>query len=230
MKNKTIAQIVSSDIRTSKIFKKYGIDFCCGGGKLLSKVCEEKNINKSTVLDEIKQLDNKSIEPKFDKMDLELLINHIIETHHKYVREMIPIIKEFAEKVSKVHGGSNPEILLIARVFSELSIELLQHLIKEEKILFPHIIKLSAKEKNKTSFSTSFDSIENPIKMMELDHSKAGNYLKQIKILSNYFKPPLHACNTYKALYHNLKEFQDDLHIHIHLENNILFPKALEME
>ena len=105
MKNKTIAQIVSSDIRTSKIFKKYGIDFCCGGGKLLSKVCEEKNINKSTVLDEIKQLDNKSIEPKFDKMDLELLINHIIETHHKYVREMIPIIKEFAEKVSKVHGS-----------------------------------------------------------------------------------------------------------------------------
>ena len=229
MESKTIAQIVSSDIRTSKIFKKYDIDFCCGGGKQLSKVCKEKNIKKSIIIDEIKSLDNKKNKNKFNNMELEVLIEHINTTHHTYVREMIPIINQFAKKVSKVHGTSNPETILIAEIFSELSNELLLHLIKEEKILFPHIIKLSSKKKNKRHFSTSksYGKALNEIRMMEWEHDEAGNSLKQIKQLTNNYTLPPHACNTFKALYHNLKEFQDDLHIHIHLENNILLPKVL---
>ena len=230
MKNKTVAQIVASDMRTATIFKKYGIDFCCGGGKPVTEACKGKDVEASAIFKEIEMLDETKADRDFDNMELDVLTNHILETHHKYVKESIPIIMQIADKVAKVHGSHNPENIEIAKLFHEVAIELQQHLMKEEGILFSHIINLAIAYRNDETISVPFGSVQNPIRMMEHEHDIAGEIFKKIEKLSNNFTPPAHACNTYKALYHHLKEFQDDLHIHIHLENNILFPKAIELE
>jgi len=230
MKEKTIGQIVTSDMRTATVFKKYGIDFCCGGGKLVSEACEKANIKEAQIFDEIALLDIKEAVIDFDKMELNQLVSYILEKHHGYVKNTMPIISQFANKVAKVHGHSRVETIEIASLFNELSNELEQHILKEERILFPNIIELESRSKDKKVMSFPFGSISNPINMMESEHDYAGYIYEKIEILSDDFTPPDHACNTYRALYHHLKEFRDDLHIHIHLENNILFPKAIELE
>ena len=229
MKEKQIADIVAADIRTASILNKYGVDFCCGGSKILSTVCKEKKLKVSKIINEIEKLNFTRKEKNYKKMNVIELINYILETHHKYVREKIPTIKAFAKKVSKVHGKTNPETNLIYHLFLRLSDELLDHMRKEEEILFPKIKILVSKTYSKSVFF-SFGTISNPIKMMETEHESAGKVLKEIERLSNKYTPPLSACNTYKALYNSLKEFQDDLHIHIHLENNILFPKVMKFD
>lgn len=229
MKEEKIADIVTADIRTASIFKKHGIDFCCGGSKILSNVCKEKKIKISKVINDIQKLDSNSKEKNYNKISVNALIKHIIDTHHKYVRESIPTIKDFAKKVSKVHGKNNPETNLIYHLFLRLSDELIDHMKKEEEILFPKIRILVNKTYSKSIFF-SYGTISNPIKMMEMEHESAGKVLREIEELSNKYTPPPSACNTYKALYNSLKEFQDDLHIHIHLENNILFPKVMKFD
>ena len=229
MKEKTIADIVTADIRTASIFKRHGIDFCCGGGKILSDVCKEKKIRVSKITNEIQKLNSINKEKNYNKMSVNALIKHIIETHHKYVKEKIPTIKDFAKKVSKVHGKNYPETNLIYHLFLRLSDELLDHINKEEEILFSKIKILVDKTYSKSVFF-SYGTISNPIKMMEMEHESAKKVLKEIEELSNKYNPPPNACNTYKALYNSLKEFQDDLHIHIHLENNILFPKVMKFD
>jgi len=229
MKEKTIADIVTADIRTASIFKRHGIDFCCGGGKILSDVCKEKKIRVSKITNEIQKLNSINKEKNYNKMSVNALIKHIIETHHKYVKEKIPTIKDFAKKVSKVHGKNYPETNLIYHLFLRLSDELLDHINKEEEILFPKIKILVDKTYSKSVFF-SYGTISNPIKMMEMEHESAKKVLKEIEELSNKYNSPPSACNTYKALYNSLKEFQDDLHIHIHLENNILFPKVMKFD
>ena len=229
MKEKTIADIVTADIRTASIFKRHGIDFCCGGGKILSDVCKEKKIRVSKITNDIEKLNSTKNEKNYNKMSVNALIKHIIETHHKYVKEKIPTIKDFAKKVSKVHGKNYPETNLIYHLFLRLSDELLDHMNKEEEILFPKIKILIDKTYSKSVFF-SYGTILNPIKMMEMEHESAKKVLKEIEELSNKYNSPPSACNTYKALYNSLKEFQDDLHIHIHLENNILFPKVLKFD
>jgi len=229
MKEKTIADIVTADIRTASIFKRHGIDFCCGGGKILSDVCKEKKIRVSKITNEIQKLNSINKEKNYNKMSVNALIKHIIETHHKYVKEKIPTIKDFAKKVSKVHGKNYPETNLIYHLFLRLSDELLDHINKEEEILFSKIKILVDKTYSKSVFF-SYGTISNPIKMMEMEHENAKKVLKEIEELSNKYNSPPSACNTYKALYNSLKEFQDDLHIHIHLENNILFPKVMKFD
>ena len=229
MKEKTIADIVTADIRTASIFKRHGIDFCCGGGKILSDVCKEKKIRVSKITNEIQKLNSINKEKNYNKMSVNALIKHIIETHHKYVKEKIPTIKDFAKKVSKVHGKNYPETNLIYHLFLRLSDELLDHINKEEEILFSKIKILVDKTYSKSVFF-SYGTISNPIKMMEMEHESAKKVLKEIEELSNKYNSPPSACNTYKALYNSLKEFQDDLHIHIHLENNILFPKVMKFD
>jgi len=229
MKEKTIADIVTADIRTASIFKRHGIDFCCEGGKILSDVCKEKKIRVSKITNDIEKLNSTKNEKNYNKMSVNALIKHIIETHHKYVKEKIPTIKDFAKKVSKVHGKNYPETNLIYHLFLRLSDELLDHMNKEEEILFPKIKILIDKTYSKSVFF-SYGTILNPIKMMEMEHETAKKVLKEIEELSNKYTPPLSACNTYRALYNSLEEFQDDLHIHIHLENNILFPKVLKFD
>jgi regulator of cell morphogenesis and NO signaling len=228
LKNKTIAEIVSDDISTASVFKKYQLDFCCGGGKTISKACENSNINVDDVLKDLENVnvDNSNPNLNFKDWKLDFLIDYIINIHHTYVNDNIAIINEFAQKVALVHGDHNPENIEIANLFETLSNELLAHMQKEEKILFP-AIKEMVQNGNK---NFQFGSIENPVKMMEQEHDSAGDIIKKIQQLSNNFTTPDHACNTYKALYHMLEEFTNDLFQHIHLENNILFQKVRELE
>ncbi len=228
LSNKTIAEIVSDDISTASVFKKYQLDFCCGGGKTIAKACENLDIDEKDVLNDLKNVhvDNSNTNLNFKDWKLDFLIDYIVNVHHTYVTENVSIINEFAQKVAKVHGDHNPENIEIAKLFTELSNELLAHMQKEEKILFPAIKEMI---KNGNS-NFQFGSIENPVRMMEHEHDNAGDIIKTIQQLSNNFTPPSHACNTYKALYHKLEEFTNDLFQHIHLENNILFHKVRELE
>jgi len=230
--DKTVAEIVSQDYRTADAFKKNGIDFCCGGKVTLKEVCENKNISYEKLKADIETSTTRREEKHdFNHWPLDQLTDYISEKHHRYVRENIPIITQYAEKVTLVHGNGSPETVEIKDIFKALSQELLLHMHKEESILFPYIKKLSAMRRGEIPFTPPpFGSIQNPIRMMEIEHELAGDNERRIKELSNSYEPPAHACNTFRVLYAKLHEFESDLHKHIHLENNILFPRAIKLE
>ncbi len=219
LKNKTIAEIVSDDISTASVFKKYHIDFCCGGGKTVENACIKANVNVDDVIQDLINNTTKNSTPNLNFKDwtAEFLVDYIVNVHHNYVKENMEIINEFAEKVATVHGHHAPETIEIATLFSSLINELNSHLEKEENILFP-AIKLKASDKN-------YQYDKNVIGILEDEHEHAGEIVKKITLLSNNFTTPDWACNTFKALYFKLDEFINDLYQHIHLENNILFSK-----
>jgi regulator of cell morphogenesis and NO signaling len=227
-----IADIVSANIKTADIFKKFGIDFCCGGGISIAKVCEKKNIDLDQLLIELNGVDNKVLPSQnFNKWELDFLIDYIVNTHHAYVLEAIELLDAYSTKVAKVHGEHHPPVLEIERLYNLVKAELLQHMQKEEQILFPYIKHLvKAKKENTQVANPHFGSVQNPIQMMEKEHEMAGDIFKEISNLTFNYTPPEWACNTFKALYAKLDEFEQDLHLHVHLENNILFPKAIELE
>lgn len=229
---KTIAEIVSQNIKASHVFKKYGIDFCCGGGVTVQKACDKKGIEAQLVLEELRHFDIE-VEKEYDynSWPLDVLIDHIIAVHHLYVEENIPLVLQYAEKVAKVHGHHYTETVEIYNLFRIVAGDLASHMKKEELILFPFIKKMVvAQEEGLKLEVPHFSEVSNPIAMMEDEHETAGNIFKEIARLTNNYTPPAGACNTFRALYDKLAEFEADLHLHIHLENNILHPKALGME
>lgn len=228
-----VGEMVAKDYRLATVFKKYGIDFCCGGGKSIYEACKSKNVDAEVLVQEILKVQNAEPSPRqdYEKWDLGFLSDYIVNVHHKYVEESIPVLLEFSKKVAKVHGDSNPEVIKIHELMQNSANELVPHMKKEELILFPYIKNLeSAHKEGKEKPVPPFGTVQNPINMMLFEHDEVGNYFKEIEQLSNNFLPPEHACNTYRVLYAKLKEFYDDLILHIHLENNILFPKAIELE
>ena len=228
---KTVAEIVTENIRTADVFKKNGIDFCCGGHVSVQEICAKKGVDYSKLKEEILNIGKTpSSGHDFNSWDLEFLADYIENTHHKYVTEANQLIIEYSDKVASVHGHHYTETVKINRLFHELANELTMHMQKEEQILFPIIRNIAKAKKDGSSFSHSVGSIQQPIKMMEEEHTGAGDILKKIAELSNNYKPPVDACNTYRALYSKLEEYQNDLFQHIHLENNILFPKAIIFE
>jgi regulator of cell morphogenesis and NO signaling len=228
----TVAEVVTNNIKSADVFKKHGIDFCCGGGITLKKACEKYNVSFNEIE---KELTN-SINPtskiiNYDNWKLDFLTDHIVNIHHAYVQESTAVLLQYAAKVAKVHGNHFTEVLEINSLFIEVAKELAAHMKKEELILFPFIKKLAiANNEGKKLKKPHFGTVNNPIKMMEDEHENAGDIFKKIKKLSNNYTPPLEACNTFKALYAKLEEFEQDLHLHVHLENNILFPKAIALE
>lgn len=227
----TVAEIVTDNIRTADIFKKNGIDFCCGGNVLVQDICKKKNVDYAVLKEEIMNLSTEAAVHKYDSWDLDFLADYIINTHHKYVIEANDLVILYSDKVAKVHGHHYTEVVEINRLFHEIANELAQHLQKEEMVLFPFIKEIAVAKRDNTSLSTPpFGTIQNPINMMESEHLDAGDIMKKIAELSNDFTPPESACNTFKALYAKLEEYQNDLFQHIHLENNILFPKAIKLE
>ncbi|WP_298883959.1 iron-sulfur cluster repair di-iron protein [uncultured Polaribacter sp.] len=230
--NNTVAEVVTNNIKTADIFKKHGIDFCCGGGVSIKKACEKNNVVFSDLEKELSNVNNKvSIANNYDSWKLDFLVDHIENIHHKYVEENTSIVLQYAAKVAKVHGHHYVEVVRINDLFIEVANELTTHMKKEELILFPFIKQLiKAEEKGEKVNLPHFGTVNNPIAMMEDEHENAGDIFKEIKKLSNNFTPPEGACNTFKALYSKLEEFEQDLHQHIHLENNILFPKAVLLE
>lgn len=235
MKNiddKTVAEIVTENIKTADVFKKNGIDFCCGGNVKVQEICAKKGVDYSKLKEDILNI---GIAPKgssdFNTWDLDFLTDYIINTHHKYVKEANELIIQYSDKVAKVHGHHFTETIEINKLFHEIANELNMHMQKEEQILFPFIKEIAkAKKEGVRLAPPPFGSIQNPINMMEMEHTDAGEILFKIKDLSNNHTPPEGACNTFKALYSKLEEYQNDLFQHIHLENNILFPKAIQYE
>jgi len=232
-KEKTVGELVADDYRKAEVFKKFGIDFCCGGGKTVREVCEKKGVDYAQLQRELLEAEKResSDNTNFNEWRLDALADYIVEKHHAYVKENIPLLLEFSKKVARVHGHANPEVVQIADLFQQAADELLHHMMKEEHMLFPYVRELTNRQGNGGSgLPPSFGTVQNPIRMMEMEHEQVGDLLKQIGVLSNNYTPPAHACNTYRVEYFKLKEFEDDLHRHIHLENNILFPKAIELE
>ncbi len=233
IKDKTVADFVTENIKTAHIFKKHGIDFCCGGGITIAKACTKFEVDQELLEKELLEVDKTADRShNYDQWDLSFLIDHIINVHHTYVNESLPLISEYANKVARVHGQHYTQVIEINRLFHEVANELLSHLQKEEQVLFPYIKQLvqAEKEDGSTEVHPAFGSINNPIQMMEHEHEDAGNVFKEIAILTNNYTPPPEACNTFRALYAKLEEFEQDLHLHIHLENNILHPKAIALE
>lgn len=231
--SETIGQMAAKDFRKAEVFRKFGLDFCCGGKKTLEKACERKGISAEEVKKELDKLDSENnVDPKeYNSWELDFLADYIVTKHHKYINDSHPLILEYCQKVSRVHGALHPEVIEITRYYIAVAEELHSHMIKEEEILFPFIKDIvQAYKIGKPIMRPHFGSIQNPINMMESEHLSAGSNMDQIKLLSNNFTPPENACNSFRVLYAKLKEYELDLHHHIHLENNILFKKAMDIE
>ncbi len=225
IQEKTVGEIVTEDIRTATIFKKHGVDFCCGGGEKLDMACSNKGADLDKIISELESVMNdESISTDYSAMALDELVDHIYNTHHKYIYENGQITAEFINKVARVHGERHPETVEIAKLFNDLMIDLHQHMMKEEQILFPYIKQMVQSETSNGAF------VNGPISVMMAEHETAGDILKKMNDLSGDFEPPVDGCNTYRAAYANLKDMENDIHLHIHLENNILFPKAVMLE
>lgn len=228
----TLSDIVKNNYKAAAVFEKYDLDFCCKGNKFLAVACEEKGVNESEILldlERIKAYQNSSI--NYEEWNLDFLIDYIVNTHHSYIRRMIPIISEHVNKVASVHGQNHPELKEIARIFSIVYKDLKQHMMKEEEILFPHIKYLVKSKANGTRVeSPYFGTVQNPIRSMMVEHQNAGDELFEIRRLSNGYSIPEDACNTFSVTFQELKEFEEDLHKHVHLENSILFPKSIQLE
>ena len=231
--NQIIGELVAKDYRTASVFKKYGIDFCCQGNRTINEACEKKNIDSKSVVNDLDVL----IQAKganaidYTSWPLDLLADYIEKKHHRYVEEKTAEILPYLDKICRVHGERHPELFEINEHFNATAGELAKHMKKEELILFPMVRKLvKAKLEGLSVEAPAFGSIQNPIEAMMQEHSTEGDRFRKIEELSNNYTPPQDACNTYGVTLGLLKEFEQDLHLHIHLENNILFPKAIELE
>ncbi len=232
IKTDFIGEIVAEDFRTAAIFKKYGIDFCCKGGRTIEEACSPKSLDKDQIYSDIENLpktDGNSID--FNSWPLDLLADYVEKTHHRYVEEKTPVLQQFLDKLCKVHGGAHPELFEIRDLFFASAQDLAAHMKKEELILFPFVKNMvKAKIDGSAIPQPPFGTVENPVNMMKHEHTVEGERLRQIAELTNEYTPPADACNTYKVTFAMLQDFENDLHKHIHLENNILFPKAIQLE
>jgi regulator of cell morphogenesis and NO signaling len=224
--NLTIGEIVANDFRAANIFMEAGIDFCCGGNKTLDDACTEKGINLSNIEESLGKLEltPNTEGTNFKDWDLDLLCDYIEKKHHRYVKKALPDLVHYTQKIASVHGANHPELAEIADLFGQINTELLQHLKNEEEVLFPAIKEAISNEDCK-----ALATIRSEIERMSKEHEFAGGAMDKINELSKGYKVPADGCNTYNVTYNLLHQFEDDLHIHVHLENNILYPKALQL-
>ncbi len=233
MEKMTIGEYVATDFRTAALFSNYTIDFCCKGNKTLAEVCAAKGLDIHQLENEITTIleSNTATEIDFKSFSPNLLIDYILEAHHKYVVANTPVIVLYLDKLCKVHGERHPELFEITKLFKISAAEMGNHMQKEEVVLFPFIKMMTAAIKdNETIVQPHFGTVDNPIAMLKGDHETEGNLFAKISELSSHYTPPFDACETYKVTFAMLDEFEQNLHKHIHLENNILFLKAKKLE
>ena len=228
-----IGEIVAQDFRTAALFSKLGIDFCCKGNRTLEEVSQKNDLDLANMSSQIKEIleakGNSNID--FKAWPLDLLADYVEKTHHRYVEEKTPVIQTFLAKISKVHGSNHPELLEVEKLFTESAQNLAAHMKKEELILFPFIRKMmQAQLTNQPLVKPQFGSVDNPIEMMKHEHDIEGGNFRELSRLTDGYTPPEDACSTYRTAFLMLQEFEQDLHKHIHLENNILFLRAQELE
>jgi len=226
LKNIPVGDIVADDFRTSGLFKNAGIDFCCGGKQSFTEACKEKGVDEKDLENQILQLQDEPINPglNFKEWEPGFLCDYIVNTHHKFVLKNLPDLVFYTDKIANVHGEHHAELLEVAKLFNEINTELLQHLKNEEEVLFPAIREViaSGSERDKST-------IKSEIERMFGEHDFAGGAMDKINTITDNYQLPEDACTTYQLTFSLLEKFEDDLHVHVHLENNILFPKALEL-
>ena len=236
IKSKTIGEIVAQDYRAAAVFKKYGIDFCCNGNRTIEVASTQKELDPAKTEQEVLQVlssprngaEGSAID--FKSWPSDLLADYVEKKHHRYVEAQIPVLNAYLDKLCKVHGDRHPELFEITTLFGQCAGELAAHMKKEELMLFPFIRKMVQAKQSGNNISAPFGTVQNPIGAMMHDHDQEGERFRKISALSGQYTPPPDACNTYRVTYALLKEFEEDLHLHIHLENNILFPSAIALE
>lgn len=223
-KDITIGEIVAQDYRAAEVFKEAGIDFCCGGNQSIGEACSEKGIDRIDLITKLEMLEstpNTTVQ-NFIEWEPGFLCDYIVNTHHKYVLKSLPELVMYTEKIASVHGERHAELDEVARLFSQINKELLQHMKKEEEVLFPAI-----KEAVSSGSAKAKSIIVSEIERLSEEHEFAGGAMDKINVITANYKVPADGCNTYNVTFKLLRQFEDDLHTHVHLENNILFPKAL---
>jgi regulator of cell morphogenesis and NO signaling len=227
----TVGEIVANDFRTANIFEQLGIDFCCGGRQSLAEACRTAGIDSEHVRRAVDGLAPVAADQDDDVTlwPLDRLMDHILESHHAYVRAALPMITDHLAKLVHVHGARHPELLHTKAAFEAIGRELLQHMMKEERALFPYIRELATRD-GASSAPSPFGTVENPIRMMEREHRQAADEMRLVRELTHGYVPPPDGCSTYRMTFDELARFERDLHRHVHLENNVLFPKAVELE
>lgn len=228
---KSLAQIVSTNHRAASVFEKYHLDFCCKGKRTLQQACMEKDLKIEEVVADLKTTEQSNDQGTmdYDKLSLARLSEYIVMTHHSYVKKEMPQILAYLQKVASKHGERHPEILKVLALFAAVKEEMELHMQKEEQILFPRIQEMEKWVAEGTEIRINHNYLQSPINMMEQEHDHAGTLLSEINKLTNNYTPPADACTTFKLSFAALQAFEMDLHQHVHLENNILFPKALQL-
>lgn len=227
---KSLAQIVNTNHRAANVFEKYHLDFCCKGKRTLQQACTESELEVDKIIADLQKIENgNNSNLSFEKMTLEQITEYIVLTHHSYVKKEMPAILGYLQKVAAKHGGRHPELFKIFEIFTDVNEEMTAHMNKEEVILFPRIKVVEQEIKTVVENKINTTYISSPIEVMEQEHDHAGHLLGQIRQLTNDYTAPDDACTTYKLSFAALKAFEIDLHQHVHLENNILFPKALRL-
>ena len=230
---KTVRELAIEYPQATRVFETLGIDYCCGGGKSLEEACAAQKLAVADVLATLELQAEAGAKPasEWQTGSLAELIAHIVGKHHAYVKTEVPRLEQLLAKVCSVHGQNHPELNTIRETFAGLGQELSMHLMKEENILFPYIVEMeTARTSLRAVRPPMFGTVRNPVQMMIMEHDSAGDALRSIRQLSSGFTAPDDACISFRTLYNALQEFEADLHQHIHLENNILFPRAVAME
>jgi len=228
----TIGEIVAADFRTATVFENHGIDFCCGGTVALETTCAEKELDLATILSELAAVENEPADrsQNYSSWALPFLIDYIVNTHHTYLKENDEQIAAYARKIADVHGGHHPEVIRISAIFDKIAADMATHLIEEENVFFPAIKRVeAARIGGLTADINDLETIRASLLTLHREHEAIGDAVHTIRHLSKNYAIPDDVCNTFVVTYKKLKEFEDDLHKHVHLENNILFRKAAEM-
>lgn len=228
----SVGEIVADDFKYAKVFDNYKIDFCCNGSVPLSEACKSANVDLNTVIENLKkELSESSDTVDFKSWPTDLLVDYILKYHHRNIRKQGPEIAVLLDKVCRVHGDNHPELFEIQQLFNESLIDLENHLQKEEMVLFPYVYELCLAEGNDTSIPPFHcGTIESPIAVMMAEHDAEGERYHHIAHLTNNYTTPIDGCNSYRLVLEKLKAFETALHHHIHLENNIVFPRAIKLE
>jgi regulator of cell morphogenesis and NO signaling len=222
----TIGELAVAIPQAIPVLEKLGIDYCCHGEQPVQAACSAAGITADELLQLISAAEPATPVPHWEGEAAGALIAYIVDTHHAYTRQALQTLQKLAAKVRGVHGENHPELLVVERLVAELTADLVPHMLKEEQVLFPFVVKMENGEAPVPFFGT----VQNPIRMMMLEHETAGEKLLELRSLTMDYALPDEACTSYKALFARLIELEADLHQHIHLENNILFPRALELE
>lgn len=226
---RTVGEIVAADYRTAKVFEHHGIDFCCGGKVALATTCVEKGLDLATLVTALEAAMQAGAErsQNYTAWALPFLADYIVHTHHAYLKENDPQIETYTLKIASVHGAHHPELIEIAALFAKIATEMTAHLKEEEEVFFPALKRAdAARIAGATPEAKDRETIRLSLQRLQREHEEVGDAIHTIRRLARDYALPDDACNTFMLTYQKLREFEDDLHLHVHLENNILFPKA----